>query len=106
MAPFAEMALAKHMQEKVWKYSALLIVISPLVALTKDQVNRLQEQGISAAYVGSDQSDSVLNKIENGEYILVFMSPESTLDNERWGSMITNPLYSKSLMGIAVDEAL
>ena len=43
MAPFAEMALAKHMQEKVWKYSALLIVISPLVALTKDQVNRLQE---------------------------------------------------------------
>ena len=60
--------------------------------------------GISVAYVGSDQSNSVLNKIENGEYGLVFMSPESTLDNERWRSMISNPLHSKSLMGIAVDE--
>lgn len=105
MAPFAEMALAKHItQYKVWRDSAILIVICPLIALMKDQVNRLQELGISAAYVGSDQSNSVLNKIENGEYGLVFMSPESTLDNERWRSMISNPLHSKSLMGIAVDE--
>ena len=98
------MALAKHLQDKVWKDNAILIVICPLLALMKDQVSRLQKLGISAAYVGSDQSDAVLNKVENGEYTLVFMSPESTLDSERWRSMVTNPVYSKSLMGIAVDE--
>ncbi len=104
MAPYAEMALAKHLEGKVWKDNATLIVICPVLALMKDQVSRLQKLGISAAYVGSDQSNSVLNKVENGEYTLVFMSPESTLDSERWRSMVTNPVYSKSLMGIAVDE--
>jgi ATP-dependent DNA helicase RecQ len=75
------MALAKHLQDKVWKDNAILIVICSLLALMKDQVSRLQKLGISAAYVGSDQSDAVLNKVENGEYTLVFMSPESTLDS-------------------------
>ena len=70
----------------------------------QDQVSRLQSLGINVAYITSDQTESVLKKIENGEYNLVFMSPESTLDNERWRSMIVSPLYSKSLMGIAVDE--
>lgn len=104
MAPFAEMALAECDHTKAWKKEAIVIVICPLVALMKDQVNCLQALGINAAYVGSDQSESVLQKIENGEYNLVFMSPESTLNTERWRSMVSNPIYSKSLMGIAVDE--
>ena len=104
MAPLAEMGLAKYTQDNMWKTRAILIVICPLVALMQDQVNRLQSLGINVAYITSDQTESVLKKIENGEYTLVFMSPESTLDNERWRSMIVSPLYSKSLMGIAVDE--
>lgn len=104
IAPFAEMALAKCEQENIWKNNAILIVICPLVALMKDQVNRLQASGLSAAYVGSDQCESVLNKIENGEYNLVFMYPESTLDNERWRAMVSNPVNTNSLMEIAVDE--
>jgi superfamily II DNA helicase RecQ len=96
--------LAVCEQDNVWKNRAILIVICPVVALMKDQVNRLQVLGINAAYVSSDQLQSVLSKIENGEYNLVFMSPESTLDNERWRSMVSNPVYTESLMGIAVDE--
>ena len=103
MAPLAEMGLAKYTQDNMWKTRAILIVICPLVAFMQDQVSRLQSLGINVAYITSDQTESVL-KIENGEYNLVFMSPESTLDNERWRSMIVSPLYSKSLMGIAVDE--
>ena len=104
MAPFAEMALAKCEDANVWKNRAIVIVICPLVALMKDQVNRLQALGINAAYVGSDQSELVLQKIENGEYNLVYISPESTLNTERWRSMVSCPVYSKALMGIAVDE--
>ena len=70
----------------------------------KDQVQQLQQCNISAAYVTSDQSEKVLKKIEEGHYSLVYMSPESTLDNDRWRKMLTNTVYAKSLMGIAVDE--
>ena len=104
MASLAEMGLAKYTQDNMWKTRAILIMICPLVALMQDQVSRLQYLGINVACIMSDQTESVLKKIENGEYNLVFMSPESTLDNERWRSMIVSPLYSKSLMGIAVDE--
>ena len=104
MAPLAKMGLAKYTQDNMWKTRAILIVICPLVALMQDQVSRLQSLGINVVYITSDQTESVLKKIENGEYNLVFMSHESTLDNERWRSMIVSPLYSKSLMGIAVDE--
>ena len=99
-----QMAPAKYTQDNMWKTRAILIVTCPLVALMQDQVSRLQSLGINVAYITSDQTGSVLKKIENGEYNLVFMSPESTLDNERWRSMIMSPLFSKSLMGIAVDE--
>ena len=51
------------------------------MALMQDQVSRLQSLGINVAYVTSDQTESVLKKIKNGEYNLVFMSPESTLDD-------------------------
>ena len=33
-----------------------------------------------------------------------FMSPESSLDNERWRSMLTSTAYLSSLVGVAVDE--
>ena len=58
-------------------------MICPLVALMKDQVKQLPDKGISASYVASDQDEETHRKIEEGCYNLVFMSPESSLDNER-----------------------
>lgn len=107
IAPFVEMALAgagRLAQASVWRTTAILIIICPLTSLMKDQVNQLQKLNVSAAYVNSDQPESILTNVEQGKYNLVFMSPESTLDNDRWRSMITNSVYSKCLMGIAVDE--
>ena len=46
----------------------------------------------------------LLSSVEQLNYNLVFISPESTLNNERWRSMLTNTVYSSCLMGIAVDE--
>ena len=105
MALFAEMALAHHHGENtVWKSKAILVIICPLTSLMKDQVNYLQKLNISATYVTSDQPESILSSIEQGNYNLVFISPESTLNNEHWRSMLTNTVYSSCLMGIAVDK--
>ena len=70
MAPLAEMGLAKYTQDNMWKTRAILIVICLLVALMQDQVSRLQSLGINVVYITSDQTESVLMKIENGEYNL------------------------------------
>ena len=78
-------------------------MICPLVALMKDQVKQLQDKGISASYVASDQDEETHRKIE-GCYNLVFMSPESSLDNKRWQSMLSSTVYSSSLVSVAVNE--
>ena len=75
IAPFVEMELASVAEDESWRTKAILIVISPLVSLMKDQVKQLESWGISAAYVAAEQTESVLEKIEEGHYNLVFMSP-------------------------------
>jgi ATP-dependent DNA helicase RecQ len=56
------------------------IVISPLIALMKDQVDALRANGIKAAYLNSTltsaQQDQVLRNIDDGVYKLVYVAPE------------------------------
>ncbi len=56
------------------------LVISPLIALMKDQVNALNAIGINAAAYNSHASSSEINHIENeaykGNIKLLYMSPE------------------------------
>jgi len=56
------------------------IVISPLIALMKDQVDALCLNGISAAYLNSSQSGSeqqqVIGDLESGKLKLLYIAPE------------------------------
>lgn len=56
------------------------LVISPLIALMKDQVDALVERGISAAYLNSSLTSSqqakALRKFNDGEYKLLYVAPE------------------------------
>ncbi len=58
----------------------ITIVISPLIALMKDQVDGLIRQGIPAAYINSSLEQSAINQIfqqmANGEIKLIYISPE------------------------------
>lgn len=81
-----------------------MVVVSPLVNLMAEQVSNLKELGISAANLSSLE-DSERERVENGEYSVVYGSPEAWLKNERWRLMLTNSVYSKKLCAIAVDEA-
>lgn len=57
------------------------IVISPLIALMKDQVDVLQANGIAAAYYNSSQSHEVqqdiFQRLKNKELKLLYVAPES-----------------------------
>lgn len=79
------------------------IVISPLIALMKDQVMALIANGIPAAAVNSMQSDAenreIMERLYKGRIKLLYISPERLLaDIEYWSSDIPVSL-------IAVDEA-
>src|SRR3989441_3718085 len=58
----------------------LTMVVSPLIALMKDQVDRLVERGVAATFINSsverpEQVDRLRRAIA-GEYRLLFLAPE------------------------------
>ena len=80
------------------------IVITPLIALMKDQVSNLHEHGISAAAIYSGQSrDENLRHLDNcifGAYKFLYVSPE------RIGTQIfQTKLQRMKISFITVDEA-
>jgi ATP-dependent DNA helicase RecQ len=84
----------------------LTIVISPLIALMKDQVDALRLNGIDAAYINSTQSsqeqESILAKARCGKLKLLYLAPERLLANSA-SSLGTFTSLKVSL--IAIDEA-
>ncbi len=56
------------------------VVISPLIALMKDQVDALNRKGVSATYIASNleakEATRRFQGIRNNEYKLVYISPE------------------------------
>jgi ATP-dependent DNA helicase RecQ len=81
-------------------FDGLTIVISPLIALMKDQVDALRVNGISAAYLNSTQSyqeqNEIINKVKSNELKLLYLAPESNFIRQ---------LSAFNVSLIAIDEA-
>ena len=82
----------------------LCLVVSPLIALMKDQVERLKKQGIRAAAIHSgmdfQEVDNTMETAAYGKLAFLYLSPE------RLGTEIFKARLSKLPLGlIAVDEA-
>ena len=82
----------------------LTLVVSPLLALMKDQIDSLQAKGIHAERLDSSLTEEkyreVSNAIRGGELKMLFVSPER-LTNERFLHLIRGLQISL----LAVDEA-
>ena len=79
------------------------LVISPLIALMKDQVDALHEMGMRATFLNSslsaaERSDRT-TRMRNGEYELVYAAPEGL------EASVGAALADMDLSLIAVDEA-
>lgn len=63
--------------------SGVAVVISPLIALMKDQVESLRSNGIPATYINSSLTSAeqagIQKKVQSGEFKLLYISPEKLL---------------------------
>ncbi|MFA4793717.1 RecQ family ATP-dependent DNA helicase [Leptospira kirschneri] len=84
--------------------TSLTLVISPLIALMKDQVDSLKAKGIAAEYCNSTQDDleqlRILSRAVTGKIRILYLSPEKAL-----GRQVLEILPKFPLARIAVDEA-
>ncbi len=82
----------------------LTVVVSPLIALMKDQVDALRAAGVPATFLNSslaaEESRKRLRGLHNGEFRLLYVAPERLMlsgfleDLQRWNVRL-----------IAIDEA-
>ena len=82
----------------------LTLVISPLIALMKDQVDALRAKGIRADLINSSRTpaerDAVLNQALSGELDLLYVAPE------RFGNAFFRREIGAAKIGLfAIDEA-
>jgi ATP-dependent DNA helicase RecQ len=80
------------------------LIISPLIALMKDQVDRLQTLGIPATFINSSLSSAEqqrrIEKLGRGDYRMVYIAPERLRSRP-----FVDALRSANVSLLAVDEA-
>jgi ATP-dependent DNA helicase, RecQ family len=82
----------------------LTVVISPLIALMKDQHDKMSAQGVGSvamhSHLSSSESREVHRQIEEGEGELLYLTPERFKDREFF-----EHLMNRSISLFVVDEA-
>ncbi len=83
-------------------FEGITLVISPLIALMKDQVDSLKANGIPSTYYNSSQSSDeqqqVFDAIANKSIKLLYVAPESL-------PLLQNILNQNYISCVAIDEA-
>ena len=86
------------------QFPGITVIFSPLIALMRDQVRSLNENGISAAYINSEQSQEdnalVIEKALKGEIKILYIAPERQ-ENQEWMEAAKN----MNLSMVVIDEA-
>ena len=86
------------------RYEGVTVVISPLIALMKDQIDFLRGRGIAAARLdsslGADEAREVSRRLRVGDLKILYVAPER-FNNERF----LDQLGRADISLFAVDEA-
>lgn len=86
--------------------NGVAIIISPLIALMKDQVDALKQNGVKASFLNSTLSTEEYVKVQdeviNGNVQLLYISPEKLFSS---GGSFLNFLKTLKISLFAIDEA-
>ena len=86
-------------------FEGVTIVVSPLIALMKDQVDALKLNGVAAAFLNSSQSgaeqSAIMQRLKNNQLKLLYVAPERLLGQNN----LLNYLKGIPVALFAIDEA-
>lgn len=86
-------------------HSSIVIVVSPLMSLMRDQVAKYSGSDLACAFVGEEQRDEEVKEgVMRGQFQLIYMSPDSLLCVLRWREMSLST-YHSNLVAEIVNEA-
>ncbi|TFY55114.1 hypothetical protein EVJ58_g8451 [Rhodofomes roseus] len=98
--PFAMPLLLDETKKK------LVVVISPLNELERDQAERFRTMGLTATAINKEEySDRLHKEIERGEYRMLLTGPEMALEHKRFSKLLRSPSFAKNIAAIVIDEA-
>lgn len=85
-------------------FNGLTVVISPLIALMQDQVDKAEAHGLRATYLSStltrEQREERMQKTAQGAYQIIYVTPERFRKSE-----FLNSIKDLEISLLAVDEA-
>lgn len=86
---------------------SIILVVSPLIALMKDQVSAITSIGVTATLVSDKEStpSAVRAGIKKGDFQILFVSPEALFRSTECRSLLSSDVYMTNLVGFIVDEA-
>ncbi|XP_028414616.1 ATP-dependent DNA helicase Q-like 1 [Dendronephthya gigantea] len=85
--------------------TSVVVVISPLKALMKDQVEYLATFGVPAIAIGDEYDEETIQQVKNGYFLIVYCSPECLLSTSTWREIFNDADFREKLVGVAIDEA-
>lgn len=83
-----------------------MVCISPLTTLMMDQRAKYGCTGLDVEFICEAQTDKLCKKrVLEGKVQLVYITPESIIENRTFREMLLSPQYQENLVALAVDEA-
>ncbi|XP_070548878.1 ATP-dependent DNA helicase RecQ-like [Ptychodera flava] len=104
IAPFCSDHLSDKIGVEGKSNLQVAIVVSPLVALMRDQVESLREKGINAIYLGECRLEDLKRELNGGDCRFIFASPESLLERKDTRQLLQTKPYRDMICGLFVDE--
>ncbi|XP_028519155.1 putative ATP-dependent DNA helicase Q1 [Exaiptasia diaphana] len=77
-------ALPVVFDEIVPEKKHVVVVISPLLTLIRNQIESLTALGLRAVSLSHLSTEEECRKVEDGYYTYLYATPESLMKNERW----------------------
>ena len=69
-----------------------------------NQREKYQQPSLSVEFIGGEHDPEVSRKVLDGKVQLVFITPESAINNRVYRNMFLSPVYQQNLRTLVVDE--
>ena len=86
---------------------SIILVVSPLRALMKDQVAAITSMGIAATCISDKESTAYSTKkaVQEGCMQVILITPEALFCGTEWRRLLCTDVYRHNLVAFVVDEA-